>query len=125
MTAVGSLICLALFMSGCFGAYLRLRQIKNVTLNRDAVPQDFAREVTITDHQRAADYTIERTRFGIAELVFDTLTSILWLTAWLSPLYLFISHYIDSGVTRSVIFVMSFGIISHFLEIPFSLFNSF
>ena len=67
-------------MSGCFGVYLRLRQIQNVTRNRDAVPQDFMREVTLSDHQRAADYTIERTRFGIAELVFDTLTSIFWLT---------------------------------------------
>ncbi len=125
MTPAGSLICVAIFMSGCFGVYLRLRQIQNVTRNRDAVPRDFMREVTLSDHQRAADYTIERTRFGIAESVFDTLTSIFWLTVWLSPLYPFVSNYVGSGITRSVIFVMSFGLISHFLEIPFSIFNSF
>ena len=125
MTAVGSLIILAIITSGCFGVYLRLRQIQNVSRNRNTVPQDFVREVSLSDHQRAADYTIERTRFGIAELVFDTLISILWLTAWLSPLYLFVAHYSESSITRSVMVVLSFGIISHFLEMPFSLFNSF
>ena len=125
MTAVGSLIILAIIMSGCFGVYLRLRQIQNVSRNRNTVPQDFVREVSLSDHQRAADYTIERTRFGIAELVFDTLISILWLTTWLSPLYLFVAHYSESSITRSVMVVLSFGIISHFLEMPFSLFNSF
>ena len=125
MTAVGSLIILAIIMSGCFGVYLRLRQIQNVSRNRNTVPQDFVSEVSLSDHQRAADYTIERTRFGIAELVFDTLISILWLTAWLSPLYLFVAHYSESSITRSVMVVLSFGIISHFLEMPFSLFNSF
>jgi len=125
MTAVGSLIILVIIMSGCFGVYLRLRQIQNVSRNRNTVPQDFVREVSLSDHQRAADYTIERTRFGIAELVFDTLISILWLTTWLSPLYLFVAHYSESSITRSVMVVLSFGIISHFLEMPFSLFNSF
>jgi STE24 endopeptidase len=125
MTAVGSLIILAIIMSGCFGVYLRLRQIQNVSRNRNTVPQDFVSEVSLSDHQRAADYTIERTRFGIAELVFDTLISILWLTTWLSPLYLFVAHYSESSITRSVMVVLSFGIISHFLEMPFSLFNSF
>ena len=125
MTAVGSLIILVIIMSGCFGVYLRLRQIQNVSRNRNTVPQDFVREVSLSDHQRAADYTIERTRFGIAELVFDNLISILWLTTWLSPLYLFVAHYSESSITRSVMVVLSFGIISHFLEMPFSLFNSF
>jgi len=125
MTAVGSLIILVIIMSGCFGVYLRLRQIQNVSRNRNTVPQDFVREVSLSDHQRAADYTIERTRFGIAELVFDTLISILWLTTWLSPLYLFVAHYSESSITRSVMVVLSFGIITHFLEMPFSLFNSF
>jgi STE24 endopeptidase len=125
MSAMGVLICVAIALSAALGVYLRKRQIDNVAANRDVVPADFAGQVTLDDHRRAADYTIARTRFGMAEKVYDGLISILWLAAWMAPLYALVSQFVDPGLTRSVAFVLAVGFAGHLLELPFSLANAF
>lgn len=125
MSAMGVLICVAIALSAALGVYLRKRQIDNVAANRDAVPADFVREVTLDEHRRAADYTIARTRFGMAETVYDAVISILWLAAWMAPLYALVSQFVAPGLTRSVAFVLAASIAGHLLELPFSLVNAF
>jgi STE24 endopeptidase len=125
MSAMGIFICAAIALSATLGVYLRQRQADNVARNRAAVPADFAGEVSLDDHRRAADYTIARTRFGMAETVYEAALSILWLAAWMAPLYTLISQFIAPGMTRSVAFVLAVGAIGHVLELPFSLANAF
>lgn len=125
MSAMGVVICLAIALSAALGVYLRLRQIANVARNCDAVPADFLREVSLEEHRRAADYTIARTRFGMAETVFDAVVSILWLALWMAPLYALVARFTDAGLTRSVAFVVAALAIGHVLELPFSLAKSF
>lgn len=125
MTITGALVCLAILMSCGLGVYLRMRQIDAVARHSEAVPADFAGQVTLDDHRRAADYTIARTRFGIAETVSDALLSVAWLAFWLAPLYALVAGLIEPGLTRSVVFVCAFALIGHVLELPFSFFNAF
>jgi STE24 endopeptidase len=125
MSLIGVLICVAIALSAALGVYLRKRQSDNVAANRDAVPADFAREVTLEEHRRAADYTIARTRFGMAETVYDAAVSILWLAVWMAPLYALVAQFVAPGLTRSVVFVLAVGGVSHLLEAPFSLANAF
>ncbi len=125
MTSAGALVCLAIMLSCGLGVYLRKRQIDNVSRHREVVPPDFAGEVTIDDHRRAADYTIARTRFGIVETTFDGLLSIAWLAIGLGPLYGLVAGLIEPGLTRSVVFVCLFTLIGHVLELPFSFLNAF
>ena len=125
MLLPGALICLAILLSSGLGVYLRMRQIENVARHRETVPADFAEEVTLDDHRRAADYTIARTRFGIVETIFDAVLSVAWLAFWLAPLYALVASVTEPGLTRSVVFVIAFTLIGHFLELPFSYFNAF
>jgi STE24 endopeptidase len=125
MSMAGVLICVAIAMSAALGVYLRKRQTDNVAANRDAVPPDFAREVTLEEHRRAADYTIARTRFAMGETLYDAILSILWLTAFMGPLYALVSQAIAPGMTRSVVFVLAAGFVSHVFELPFSIANAF
>jgi STE24 endopeptidase len=125
MSAMGIFICAAIALSAALGVYLRQRQADNVARNRAAVPADFAGEVSLDDHRRAADYTIARTRFGMAETVYEAALSILWLAAWMAPLYALISQFVAPGITRSVAFVLAVGAIGHVLDLPFSLANAF
>ncbi len=46
-------------------------------------------------------------------------------SVFLAPLYALISQFVAPGMTRSVAFVLAVGFISHLLEMPFSLANSF
>ncbi|WP_442754056.1 M48 family metallopeptidase [Methylocystis sp. JAN1] len=125
MSLMGVLICVAIASSAGLGVYLRHRQTENVAANRDAVPPDFAREVTLEEHRRAADYTIARTRFAMGETLYDAILSILWLVAFMGPLYALVSQVVAPGMTRSVVFVLAAGFISHLFELPFSIANAF
>jgi len=51
--------------------WLARRHAAHVRAHRDAVPPPFADRVTLAAHQKAADYTIARTRFGIVETLLD------------------------------------------------------
>jgi STE24 endopeptidase len=45
--------------------WLAQRQIRHVRAHRDAVPAMFAESIPLAAHQKAADYTVEKSRFGI------------------------------------------------------------
>ena len=47
--------------------WLASRQIRHVARHRDAVPPAFAGTVSLAAHQKAADYTVAKARFGLLE----------------------------------------------------------
>src|SRR5258708_29802765 len=52
--------------------WLALRQARHVAGHRDVVPADFAAFIPLEAHRKAADYTLEKLRLGLAEtLVVD------------------------------------------------------
>lgn len=125
MSAMGVVICLAIAASAGLGVYLRLRQMKTVEAHRDLVPPDFARDVTLDEHRRAAEYTIAKTEFSIAETIFDAAISILWLAVGLAPLYAAIVALVEPGLVRSVLFVLSFGVIASLIDMPLAAARAF
>ena len=58
--------------------YLASRQIRHVAQNRDAVPAAFADTISIASHQKAADYTITKARFGLLEMAFGAALLLGW-----------------------------------------------
>src|SRR4029079_689067 len=55
----------ALFASLIVKFWLATRQMRHVTAHRDVVPAAFAHTITLPAHQRAADYTLAKGRFGL------------------------------------------------------------
>src|SRR6185312_1582954 len=52
--------------------WLASRQIRHVAAHRNAVPSGFDQKIPLEAHQKAADYTIAKTRLGINLLLFNT-----------------------------------------------------
>jgi len=52
--------------------WLDIRQVRHVLAHRDQVPAGFAGRIDLTDHRKAADYTVARMRIGLIEIVVDT-----------------------------------------------------
>ncbi len=48
--------------------WLATRQVRHVVEHRGAVPTVFADRIGLDAHQKAADYTVAKTRFGMLEL---------------------------------------------------------
>jgi len=58
--------------------WLATRQMRHVALNRAAVPAAFAGTVTLEAHQRAADYTLAKGRFGLIGTAFGSALLLAW-----------------------------------------------
>ena len=49
--------------------WLASRHIRHVLRHRSAVPAEFAATIPLAAHQKAADYTIARTKFGMFSML--------------------------------------------------------
>jgi STE24 endopeptidase len=81
----------ALLLSLATKLWLATRQMRHVARHRGAVPAVFEKTVTLPAHQRAADYTLAKARFGLWTTAFGTAVVLGWtllggldtLNAWL------------------------------------------
>ncbi len=73
-----SLFAAAIVSSFVLKAWLALRQMRHVAAHRDAVPAAFAGTVSLQAHQKAADYTLARGRFGLITLAFGSAVLLAW-----------------------------------------------
>jgi STE24 endopeptidase len=68
----------AIVTSFVLKTWLAWRQMRHVTLHRGAVPAAFAGTVSLEAHQKAADYTLARGRFGLVGLGLGTVVLLGW-----------------------------------------------
>ena len=107
--------------------WLAQRHIKHIAQYRDAVPAAFREKLTLTDHQKAADYTTTKVKFGRWVMLYsDIILLLLWTFGggleWLDqysrslgwePLY------------TGMVVMLSLMLLSSALELPFSLYSTF
>ena len=68
-----TLVFAALLVAGLAVKYwLATRQMRYVAQHSDAVPAPFEQNITMEAHQKAADYTLTKSRFGLLELAFGS-----------------------------------------------------
>jgi STE24 endopeptidase len=77
-TLLSLAFALALAASTLVKFWLSTRQIRHVAAHRGQVPAAFAGSVTLAAHQKAADYTIARARFGLLALAFNAAVLLGW-----------------------------------------------
>ena len=109
--------------------YLATRQIRHVAQHRDQVPAAFASTITLQSHQKAADYTIAKTRLGMLETAFAAALLLGWtLLGGIDTLNQFI---VNSGLASfgtlapQLALLAAFGLINGLLDLPFTLYSTF
>ncbi|WP_367142067.1 M48 family metallopeptidase [Propionivibrio sp.] len=104
---------------------LAWRQISHVMRHRSEVPTQFAGRVEIAAHQKAADYAIDRTRFGVLRLAVEILLLLAFTFAGgLQALHDFWSLRL-SGLVYDIALVFSVMFVSGIVDLPFSLYSQF
>jgi STE24 endopeptidase len=68
----------ALLLSIAVKFWLASRQMRHVAMHRNQVPSAFAGAVTLQAHQKAADYTLAKGRFGLLSLAFGAAVLLGW-----------------------------------------------
>jgi STE24 endopeptidase len=117
---------IALVLSYGIQFWLSSRQKSYVLQHREQVPQAFKDRVALTAHQKAADYTIEKSKLGDIDSVSGMIFLLaLTLGGGISLVFDFWSTFDLSPLLSSLISVASIFLLMTVIEIPFSLYQTF
>ncbi len=116
----------ALTLSLLLKFWLASRQIRHVAQHRGAVPQAFSHKITLAAHQKAADYTLTKARFGMLELAWGAALTLCWtLLGGLSVLNQALASWMGNGLSQQVALLAAFVAIGGVLDLPFTLYQTF
>ena len=117
----------AALVAGLFVKFwLASRQIRHVARHRNAVPTAFAKVITLPTHQKAADYTIAKLRFGLIEMAFGTVVLLGWtLLGGLDLLNKVLLAWIGGGLLQQLALLAAFALVGGILDLPFTLWQTF
>ncbi|MGH8809933.1 MAG: M48 family metallopeptidase, partial [Noviherbaspirillum sp.] len=107
--------------------WLGSRHIRHVIAHRDAVPAEFAEKIPLYAHQKAADYTVAKTKLGLLTLFvnaavligFTLLGGLQWLSVTLFKLTG------GAGMGYQLALLAAFAFISAVIELPFDYYRQF
>ena len=106
--------------------WLASRQIRHVLAHRNAVPVEFAERIPLAAHQKAADYTVARTKFGLLALLVNTLVligfTLLGGLQWLSEQIFALT---GPGMVYQLVLLGAFALISGAIDVPFDYYKQF
>ena len=106
--------------------WLSTRQVRHVALHRGAVPAPFADRISLAAHQKAADYTLAKSRLGLVQLALSTVMLLAWtLLGGLDALHQLLLTKIGAGLAQQLAVLASFALISGAVELPLSYYQTF
>ncbi|HEC12050.1 MAG TPA: M48 family peptidase [Acidiferrobacteraceae bacterium] len=106
--------------------WLANRHIGHITSHRAKVPDSFSSAISLTDHRKAADYTIAKTQLGIIEDVVATLLLLIWtLGGGLELLDQLWRSLGQSELITGTSFILSAILIMGLLELPLQIYHTF
>ena len=110
--------------------WLANRHIRHVLAHRARVPAEFAASIPLAAHQKAADYTVAKTKFGLAGLLFSSVVLIgftligglQWLAGALLPWF---GQNSGPGIGYQIALLAAFAALSGLLDLPFDYYRQF
>ncbi|MBI1888228.1 MAG: M48 family metallopeptidase [Nitrosomonadales bacterium] len=106
--------------------WLARRHLAHVGAHRGAVPDAFHEKISLTDHQKAADYTSAKTRFAMLGILFDAALLLAFTVAggiqFIADLC---NGWLDTPLTQGMATIVAVLLASSLLEVPFSLYRTF
>ncbi len=106
--------------------WLASRQIRHVAQHRQRVPETFVQHISLAAHQKAADYTITKTRFGLLELAWGSAALLGWtLLGGLDALNQLLLSWLGGGMAQQLALLLGFVLISSVLDLPLTLYQTF
>ncbi|RQP25966.1 M48 family metallopeptidase [Piscinibacter terrae] len=109
--------------------WLATRQMRHVAAHRGAVPGTFAQTISLAAHQKAADYTLAKARFGLLSTAFGAAVLIGWtLMGGLDELNQFLLQTVQprwGGMAYQLSLLGAFTLVGGILELPFELYSTF
>jgi STE24 endopeptidase len=106
--------------------WLNARQVRHVAQHRGEVPFAFASQISLNDHQKAADYTLAKAKVAQIDMLIDAAVLVGWtLMGGLNALNATVLTYMSPGLWQQVVLVLAFTLVGGLIELPMSLYQTF
>ena len=119
----------ALLVSVALKFWLATRQMRHVAAHRAAVPAAFAATVPLAAHQKAADYTLVRSRFALLSLALGSAVLLGWtLLGGLDVLNTVVRDAVQprfGSMAYQLALLVAFVLIGGSLDAPLEIYNTF
>lgn len=126
MTLFSVLFIIALIIATATRAWLAMRHVHHIQSHRADVPKEFASEIGLDAHQKAADYSAERTRLNLSHSIADALLLLIFTFGGLMQfLDSSAATWISGDLWRGVIFLGLLTLVSSLVDLPFSYYRTF
>ncbi len=124
--ALSLLFATTLLLGLALKLWLATRQVRHVARHRATVPAAFAATIGLPAHQKAADYTIAKVRFGLLELAVGAAVLLGWtLLGGLDALNQALLGWLGGGMAQQLALIAGFVLIGGLVELPLSLYQTF
>ncbi|WP_338152222.1 M48 family metallopeptidase, partial [Chromobacterium sphagni] len=124
--AFSLLFAIALALTLSLKLWLGWRHIRHIGRNRAAVPAAFHDNITLEQHQHAADYTIAKTRLGLLSAWLDTaLVAAFTFGGGLQWLAIHSQQWFASPLLSGMALIVAMAVISSLISLPLSLYGTF
>jgi STE24 endopeptidase len=107
--------------------WLGSRQIRHVLAHRGRVPERFAEKIPLAAHQKAADYTVAKTKFALLALLVSAAVLIgFTFMGGLQTLSIALLQWLGApGMPYQLALIAAFAAISGVIDLPFEYYRQF
>ncbi len=106
--------------------WLASRQARHVAKHSSTVPPAFSDSISLQAHQKAASYTLAKTRFGLLETAAGAAILLAWtLLGGLDTLNRVLVALMGHGLSQQLALLTAFALIGALLHIPLDLYHTF
>ncbi|MBP6057430.1 MAG: M48 family metallopeptidase [Nitrosomonas sp.] len=117
---------IALLLTTLTQIWLAARHIRYVRAHQDKVPEKFASQINLADHQKAANYTCAKTRAGYAGILLQVVLLLVFtLGGGLNALSNFWANWLSDPLMHGMALIISTFMIIGIAEIPLSYYRTF
>ncbi|HQU87206.1 MAG TPA: M48 family metallopeptidase [Denitromonas sp.] len=126
-TLFSSLFLAVLVATAAFKLWLGYRHQKHVAQHRSEVPREFAQQISLGAHHKAADYTLARLGLGRIDLLINA-AWVLILTLggglqWLHTTWAGV--FTEGSLLHGTAFLASIGVLGALIDLPLTLYRTF
>ncbi len=120
------LFLVALFTKSLIESLLDKRNMDHIIKNRNAVPEKFKDQISLADHQKAADYSVEKIKVSqVFHLVDLVIFLALTLAGGLELINQFAIGHFESPILTGLVFFAILGLFTSIVSLPKTLYFTF
>ncbi|KPK19215.1 MAG: peptidase M48 [Betaproteobacteria bacterium SG8_41] len=126
MTTFGIVFLAAVALTTATRLWLEWRHLKHVMACRESVPAEFSERITLSAHQKAADYTCAKTRLRMVSIAVDA-AIVLTLTfgGLLQLLHNISAAWTAQGIVGGLLLITLLMVLLTVIETPFNYYRAF